>query len=95
MNPYLLLGVAVAWSLSLAAAGWKGYDYGQLTERDKTSAATLKYQQAEARRILQLEELKKERDRDTQNALRIIRNAKGPCLDQRIEPADLLKRLRH
>jgi len=95
MKAYLYLAAVLAWGASLAFVGWKSYDYGQVSERDKTTAAVVKYQEAQVRIQAILDERKKEREADRQNTIRVIRESKGGCADSAIDPPRLRDLLLH
>jgi len=86
--------VAVVLFVALIGAGGVGcYRWGKLSERDKVTAAVAAQQKEEAEKLAALEELKKARGKEHARTTEIIRNAKGACLDQRIDPDTLRRRL--
>jgi len=88
-----ILAAVVVFAIMLVTAGIGCYQLGKLSERDKVSAAVAAQQQADQEKLAALNELKKARDREHAKTTDVIRNAKGSCLDQRIDPDTLRRRL--
>jgi len=88
-----ILAAAVLFVALLVGAYFVGNRQGHLAERDKVTAAIAAQQKEEAEKLAALDELKKARDKEHARTTEVIRNAKGACLDQRIDPDTLRRRL--
>lgn len=92
---YLYGAIVLAAFGLLAFTHYRAYDYGKLSERDDHAAAIGQYQKSVRKLIQDIESKNKEIAASHKTTVRIIRDAKGPCLDTRIDPPALLERLRN
>lgn len=78
----------------LGAAFGATYHFGQLSERDKVVKATNEFREREASLLAQIEDAKKKTKVEYRDRIKVVKEAVGSCLDERI-PSPLLDSLRN